>query len=159
MGRNIPNFWKNKANCYYLRTHARQNADPEQGLQDYTVTWSDSCQKTVYLFQGTLSLPSQDFMGGWTPDSPLESGWTVEVEGTGNDGFTFATIFNGKTTVYNSVFSKVVSSDTLTFPIFNLWNGGVVVCRDQDGPCAGGHDLINTIYVATVAKINVYEKI
>jgi len=135
--RNIPDYLAGD-NCYTMKMVARQNecgGGCGHGTNNFTVKWTNSCATTVYVWAANFFLGSEDFTGGFAENVP--EGWTQLQNGT-EDNTHFQLFFNGNFNIPQNIVNKVDllgGINEVTFPVEDLWVGGLAICREQSGPC------------------------
>jgi hypothetical protein len=140
--RNIPDYLAGD-NCYVMKMVARQNdcgSGCGLGTNNYTIKWTNSCATTVYVWAAAYFLAKEDFTAGFRENLPAE-GWTEIQDGsTINSPTLFKMHFDGNFDIPTNILHKIDllgGINELTFPVEDLWVGGLAICREESGPCGG----------------------
>ena len=121
-----------------MKMVARQNdcgGGCGHGTNNFTVKWTNSCATTVYVWAANYFLAKEDFTGGFVENVP--EGWTQIQDGS-EDSTHFKMFFDGNFNIPQNILNKVEllgGINEVTFPVEDLWVGGLAVCREQSGPC------------------------
>jgi len=136
---NVPAYLQDTG-CTTLKAAARQNdcgGGCGFGLQNFTISWTSSCEASVYVWSSAYFLNAEDFTGGLRDH--IADGWTQIQDGTETNDDRFLMRFSSQspTQIVNKSPVLKPGQNTVTWQIEDLWVGGVAICREQNrnGPC------------------------